>query len=169
MLAVIEIGGKQYNVKPGTKFKTEKVDLAEGKSFTVEKVLLISAEDGADFKIGMPLLKDEKVEAKVLSHGKADKIRVFKMKAKKRYSKAQGHRQTYTELEIISIGGKKAPAKVEKVVSEKVKTEDKSKSVTKEKKVGTVKKEKENTETKTAKKAPAKKAIVVKKANATKK
>lgn len=169
MLAVIEIGGKQYNVKPGTKFKTEKVDLAEGKTFTVEKVLLISAEDGTDFKIGMPLLKDEKVEAKVVSHGKADKIRVFKMKAKKRYSKAQGHRQTYTELEIVSIGGKKAPAKVEKVVSVKAKTEENPKSVTKETKVDTVKKTRKEAETTTIKKTLTKKAVVVKKANASKK
>ena len=161
MLAVIEIGGKQYNVTVGTKFQTEKIDLAEGKTFEIKNVLLMSEEDGKDFKIGMPLLEGEKVEAKILSHGKGEKIRVFKMKAKKRYSKVQGHRQQYTELEIISIGGKKAKAPVAKA-----KVAEAKKEVTKAKKTDTItpakseeaKKVAKKTTTKAApKKTPAKK------------
>lgn len=112
MVAVIELGGKQYNVSVGTKFTTEKIDLAEGKTFDVEKVLLVSDDAGQDCKIGMPLLKDQKVTIKVLNHGKGDKIRVFKMKAKKRYSRVQGHRQLFTEVEVVEIAGEKAKASV---------------------------------------------------------
>lgn len=153
MLAVIEIGGKQYNVTVGTKFQTEKIDLAEGKTFEIKNVLLMSEEDGKDFKIGMPLLEGEKVEAKILSHGKGEKIRVFKMKAKKRYSKVQGHRQQYTELEIISIGGKKAKAPVAKA-----KVAEDKKEVTKAKKTDTITPAKSEEAKKVAKKTTTKDA-----------
>lgn len=167
MLAVIEIGGKQYNVTLGTKFQTEKIDLPEGKTFEIEKVLLVSEKDGTGFKMGMPLLAEEKVEAKVLSHGKEDKIRIFKMKAKKRYSKVQGHRQQFTELEIVSIGGKKAVASAKKVESAEKKATTVAKSVTKAKKDDTARNVKK--EVKVAeKKVPAKK-VTVKKAETTKK
>lgn len=119
MLAVVAIGGKQYNVTVGTKFRTEKIDVEEGKTFDINNVLLLSDEEGKDTKIGMPILKGETVQAKVLSHGKGDKIRVFKMKAKKRYQKVQGHRQQYTELEIVSIGGKKAKPAAKKTATVK--------------------------------------------------
>ncbi len=161
MLAVVELGGKQYNVEVGTKFQTEKIDLAEGKTFNVENVLLVSEADGKGFKVGMPLLKDEKVEAKILSHGKGEKLRVFKMKPKKRYSKVQGHRQQYTEVEIVSIGGKKAKpvtkTKKTKTPTEAKKATKAKKDVTKAKKVDTMKSVKSK-ETKTAAKKTTKKA-----------
>jgi len=164
MLAVVALGGKQYNVTVGTKFQTEKIDLAEGKTFEIEDVLLVSEEDGKGFKMGMPLLKDEKVEAKVISHGKGDKIRVFKMKPKKRYSKVQGHRQQYTEVEIVSIGGKKTKSPVKaakaKAPSKAKKAASATKSVTKAKKADTIKsaKSKEKKEIKTTAKKTIKKA-----------
>jgi len=101
MIAVIKTGGKQYLVKPGDKLKVEKLDKKEGEEFSFSDVLLV--EKSKKLEIGNPLVKDIKVEAKVLSHGKGDKIIVFKYKPKKRESRKIGHRQPYTEIEIIGI------------------------------------------------------------------
>ena len=100
MLAIIKTGGKQYIVKPGDKLKVEKIDKKEGEEIIFSDVLLI--EKDKKIEIGMPLLKAE-VKAKILSHGKGDKIIIFKYKAKKRESKKTGHRQPYTEIEIVGI------------------------------------------------------------------
>ena len=101
MLAIIKTGGKQYIVQPGDKLKVEKLDKKEGAEFSFSDVLLI--EKNKKVEIGAPLVKDAKVEAKILSHGKGDKIIVFKYKPKKRYSRKIGHRQPYTEIKIIGI------------------------------------------------------------------
>jgi large subunit ribosomal protein L21 len=101
MLAIIKTGGKQYIVQPGDKLKVEKLDKKEGEEFSFSDVLLV--EKNKKIEIGNPLVKDTKVEAKVLSHGKAEKIIVYKYKPKKRESRKIGHRQPYTEIEIISI------------------------------------------------------------------
>ena len=100
MLAIIKTGGKQYIVKPGDKLKVEKIDKKEGGEVIFSDVLLI--EKDKKIEIGTPLLKAE-VKAKILSHGKGDKIIIFKYKAKKRESKKTGHRQPYTEIEIVGI------------------------------------------------------------------
>ena len=76
MIAIIKTGGKQYIVKPGDKLKVEKLDKKEGEAFSFSDVLLV--EKSKKVEIGTPLVKDAKVEAKVLSHGKGDKIIVFK-------------------------------------------------------------------------------------------
>jgi len=101
MLAVIKTGGKQYLVKPGDKLKVEKLEGEEGAGVSFSDVLLV--EKSKKLEIGTPKVKDAKVEAKILSHGKGDKIIVFKYKAKKRYSRKIGHRQPYTEIEITAI------------------------------------------------------------------
>jgi len=100
MLAIIKTGGKQYIVQPGDKLKVEKLEAKEGDKFTFTEVLLV--EKGDKVEIGAPMLKAE-VEAKIVSHGKADKVIVFKYKPKKRYSRKIGHRQPYTEVEITGI------------------------------------------------------------------
>jgi len=113
MLAVIKTGGKQYLVQLGDKIKVEKLESKEGENIIFSDVLLV-AENFAGVKntamdknkkveIGKPFVAGAKVEAKVLSHGKEDKIIVFKYKAKKRYSRKIGHRQPYTEVEITGI------------------------------------------------------------------
>lgn len=101
MLAIIKTGGKQYIVQPGDKIKVEKLDKKQGEEFSFSDVLLV--EKNKKIEIGNPLVKDVKVDAKVLSHGKGDKIIVFKYKPKKRESRKIGHRQPYTEIEIIGI------------------------------------------------------------------
>ena len=85
MYAIIESCGKQYKVAEGDIVFFEKLDAEEGKKVTFDKVILVSEE------------------GKVVSHGKAKKIIVFKMKAKKNYRRKQGHRQPYTKVEITAI------------------------------------------------------------------
>ena len=100
MLAIIKTGGKQYVVQPGDKIKVEKLDKKEGENFSFTDVLLV--EKSKKIEVGLPKVKAE-VEAKIIGHGKGKKVIVFKYKAKKRYSRKIGHRQPYTEVEIIGI------------------------------------------------------------------
>lgn len=101
MYAIIESCGKQYKVAEGDVVFFEKLDAEEGKKVTFDKVVLVS-EDGK-VQVGNPYVKSVKVEGKVVSHGKAKKILVYKMKPKKNYRRMQGHRQPYTKVEITSI------------------------------------------------------------------
>ena len=101
MLAVIKTGGKQYLVKPGDKIKIEKIDKKEGNEITFKEVLLV--EKNRKLEIGTPLVKGTKVIGKILSQGKSKKVIIFKYKAKTRYKKKAGHRQLYTEVEILKI------------------------------------------------------------------
>ena len=104
MFAVVEIGGHQYKVEPNQKIKVEKLDAEAGKSVQLNSVL-VYAESDADAKIGQPYIEGASVEAKIVEHGRGEKIRVFKKTPKKRFEKTQGHRQDYTLLEITSIKG----------------------------------------------------------------
>jgi len=99
-IAVIKIGGKQYLVKPGEKIKVEKVETEEGKKEKISEVLLVAEKDKVE--IGQPFCKKE-VEYKVIQHGKGEKVKIVKFKPKKGYKKVKGHRQPFTEIEIVSI------------------------------------------------------------------
>ena len=100
--AVITTGGKQYIVTPGAKLKIEKLDIKEDqKEVVFDEVLLLDKSN--KLEIGNPKVEGAKVTAKVLSEGKGDKKIIFKYKAKKRYRLKKGHRQPYTEVEIIKI------------------------------------------------------------------
>ena len=101
MYAIIEACGKQYKVAEGDVVFFEKLDTEEGKKVTFDKVVLVS--DDKKVEVGAPYVKGVKVEGKVVSHGKAKKILVYKYKAKKNYRRTQGHRQPYTKVEITSI------------------------------------------------------------------
>ncbi len=120
MYAIIESCGKQYKVSEGDVVFFEKLDAEEGKKVTFDKVVLVSEE--GKVQIGNPYVKGIKVEGKVVSHGKAKKIIVFKMKAKKNYRRKQGHRQPYTKVEITSIktAAKKAETTAKKETTKKV-------------------------------------------------
>jgi len=102
MFAVVLSGAKQYLVKEGDVIRVEKLEVAAGDNYFFDKVLLVS-RDGKSVEVGAPFLKSS-VTAKVLKQDKAEKIRVFKMKPKKNYKRTYGHRQPFTELEIIKIG-----------------------------------------------------------------
>lgn len=101
MLAVIKTGGKQYLVSPGKKIKIEKVDKKEGQELVFSEVLLL--EKNKKIEIGTPFVQGAKVSGKVLKHGKAEKVIIFKYKAKKRYKLKKGHRQQFSEVEILKI------------------------------------------------------------------
>jgi len=101
MLAIIKTGGKQYKVAPGDKIKIEKIDKKEGSEITFPQVLLV--EKNRKLEIGTPFIKGAKVVGKILSQGKDKKVIVFKYKPKTRYKKKAGHRQLFTEIEIIKI------------------------------------------------------------------
>jgi large subunit ribosomal protein L21 len=104
MYAVIKTGGKQYKVAAGDKVKVEKLTGDVGSTVVIDKVLLIA--DGETTTIGAPLVAGAKVNATVVSHGRGDKVMIFKMRRRKHYRKTQGHRQSYTELQIDTISAK---------------------------------------------------------------
>lgn len=99
--AIVGIGGKQFRVAEGDVISAEKIADEADKTITLNHVFLVS--DGTDTKIGTPLVEGASVEAKVLEVKKGDKIRVFKMKARKRYRREKGHRQWEAKLEIVKI------------------------------------------------------------------
>lgn len=99
MYAVIETGGKQYQVKEGDVIFVEKLD-AEGE-FTFDKVIM--AGEGKDVKVGAPYLEGATVKATLLKQGKSKKITVFTYKPKKHVKTKQGHRQPYSQVRIEAI------------------------------------------------------------------
>ncbi|MGE5469200.1 MAG: 50S ribosomal protein L21 [Bacteroidota bacterium] len=101
MYAVIKTGGKQYRVTNGLKLKVEQIPADVGAEVTLDQVLM--AGEGESVKIGAPFLAGAVVKATVVSHGRHDKVKIFKMRRRKHYQKHQGHRQNYTELRIDSI------------------------------------------------------------------
>jgi large subunit ribosomal protein L21 len=96
--AVIETGGKQYRVSSGDKIKIEKTAHSDGK-LAFDKVLL--TVDGDEIKIGLPYLDNAKIEGKVLRDARDKKKIVFRYHSKTRYRKLKGHRQHFTEVEIL--------------------------------------------------------------------
>jgi large subunit ribosomal protein L21 len=101
MYAVIKTGGKQYKVTAGEKLKVEKLVGDVGSAVVIDKVLLIA--NGETTTVGAPLIAGATVNATVVSHGRGDKVMIFKMRRRKHYRKTQGHRQSYTEIQIDTI------------------------------------------------------------------
>ena len=101
MYAVIKTGGKQYKVAAGETLKVERLSAKVGQDVTLDQVLAVGA--GADLVTGSPLVGGARVIASVVSHGRHDKVRIFKMKKRKHYQKRQGHRQGYTEIRISAV------------------------------------------------------------------
>jgi len=101
MYAVIETGGKQYQVSEGDVIFIEKLTAEADQTVTFDKVSALGADDG--IKIGTPYVEGASVEAKVIKNGKAKKITVFTYKPKKGEKKKQGHRQPYTQVKIEAI------------------------------------------------------------------
>ena len=101
MYAVIETGGKQYRVAPGTSVKIEKLVGDPGADITFDKVVAV-VNDAGELKAGKDAA-GAKVSATIENHGRADKVIVFKFKRKKQYRKTQGHRQGYTQVLVTGI------------------------------------------------------------------
>lgn len=102
MYAVIVTGGKQYRVMQGETLRVEKLDAEAGSELTLDNVLMLGDADG--IKIG-DALNGATVSAKVVGHGRADKVRIIKFRRRKHHRKQMGHRQHYTEIEITGING----------------------------------------------------------------
>jgi large subunit ribosomal protein L21 len=101
MYAIIKSGGKQYKVTEGAKVKVELLAGADGEEITIREVLAVS--DGTTTVVGSPYVTGASVQGKLLSHGKARKVTIFKYKRRKDYKKKVGHRQPYTELVVEKI------------------------------------------------------------------
>ena len=101
MHAVIESGGKQYRVEPGSRIRVERLTVEEGEQIEFDRVLLVG--DGETAVAGTPCVDGGKVSATVLGHGRAPKVNIIKFKRRKGYMRRQGHRQAYTELRITEI------------------------------------------------------------------
>ena len=105
--AVIKTGGKQYIVTSGQKLKVENLNDEKGEKIEVGKEVIFDqvllTEKSGKLMIGEPLVEGAKVSGKVIEQGKGDKVIALRYKAKKRVSVKKGHRQQYTEVEIIKV------------------------------------------------------------------
>ena len=99
--AIIETGGKQYRVAAGEKIKIEKLDATEGEGVVFDKVLFISEDDAVT--VGSPYISGAKVEGKVLAQARSKKVIIFKYHSKTRQRKKRGHRQYFTEVEVMKV------------------------------------------------------------------
>ncbi|MBU0766219.1 50S ribosomal protein L21 [Patescibacteria group bacterium] len=124
MFAIVDIAGFQEKVSEGDSLRVPTLGGEPGKKVTFDKVLLLVKSE-SDIKIGTPTVAGASVEAKVIEHGKGDKIRVFKMKKRKRYRRVHGHRQGYTDIEIVKIVAGVAKAAAVKSASKKETKESK--------------------------------------------
>ena len=105
MYAVLVTGGKQYRVAQGETLRVEKLEVEAGSEIKFDDILMLGGSDGV--KLG-DALKGATVSAKVVGHGRADKVKIVKFRRRKHHRKQMGHRQYYTEIEITGIaGGKK--------------------------------------------------------------
>ena len=112
MYAVIKTGGKQYRVAAGEKIKVEQIAADVGQEIVITDVLAVG--NGSEIKVGTPLVSGATVTVTVLSHGKHDKVHIFKMRRRKHYQKRQGNRQQFTELQIGAIAGEGAQVMAQK-------------------------------------------------------
>ena len=136
MYAVFRTGGKQYRAAKGDVLRLEKIEAEEGATISFDDVLLIG--EGADIKVGNPIIPGSSVSGKVLRQGKSKKVSVVKFKRRKNYLRQGSHRQFFTEVEITAIsasGAKKAAPKAEKaeVAPAKPASGDKEKAAPKKK------------------------------------
>lgn len=101
MFAIVDIAGSQEKVAVGDRIRVPLLEGEANDTMTFDNVLLLA--DGDKVTIGAPLVGGASVEAKVIEHGRGDKIRVVKMLKRKRYKRVKGHRQHYTSVEITGI------------------------------------------------------------------
>ena len=101
MYAVVKTGGKQYRVQSGNSVRVESLPAAVGATISFEQVLMVG--EGENVRVGMPYVAGAKVNATVVSHGRGEKVWIFKMRRRKHSQKTQGHRQAYTEVRIDDI------------------------------------------------------------------
>ena len=104
MYALIKTGGKQFKVSEGETLKVEKLTTDVGKKVSISDVLTLV--DGEKVTIGTPRVKGASVDVTILSHGRREKVKIFKMNRRNHYKKSQGHRQSFTEIKVDKIAVK---------------------------------------------------------------
>jgi len=171
MYAIVEIAGQQFKVEEGKKIFVHRLETEEGAILEFDRVLLV--EDNDRILVGEPTIENFLVEGKVLDHVRGDKVIVFKKKRKKGYRVKNGHRQNFSQIEIIGIGEKGTIVRKETPKKEKVKkavepaeepvSETKSKEKKSAKKPAVKKKEATLKTKKTAEKKEAEKKPAAKK------
>jgi large subunit ribosomal protein L21 len=102
MYAIVEIAGQQFKVEEGQAHFVHQLEANEGDELSFDRVLLVDNE--GTITVGKPTVSGTTVKATVLSHHKGDKVIVFKKKRRKGYKKKNGHRQSFTKIQINSIG-----------------------------------------------------------------
>jgi large subunit ribosomal protein L21 len=115
MYAIVEIAGQQFKVEEGKKIFVHRLENNEGQ-VNFDKVLLI--ENEGNITIGDPVVKNAVVEGKIVDHVRGEKVIVFKKKKKKGYRVKNGHRQNFTQVEIVSINGNSSSKKAKKEAAE---------------------------------------------------
>ena len=124
MYAIIKTGGKQYRVQQGDELRVEKLVANVGDKVVFDEVVAVG---GDKLVVGTPFVEGYAVEAEVLEQGKADKVIIYKYKAKKDYRRKNGHRQPYTLVKVTGIGAGAPKAKAEKAAkAEEPAKEDKA-------------------------------------------
>ena len=118
MYVIVEIAGLQYKVQKDQRLYVNRLDAAEGKTLSFDKVLLAEDKDGK-VNVGAPVISDASVGAVVEAHVKGDKVIIFKKKRRKGYTKKTGHRQMMTEIRITSVNLSAPKKAATKEVSEK--------------------------------------------------
>ncbi|AFP85343.1 ribosomal protein L21 [secondary endosymbiont of Heteropsylla cubana] len=103
MYAVFQSGGKQHRVSVGQTVRLEKLDVEIGKTINFEKVMMVAKNNNVH--IGQPFIKDIKIIAEVLTHGRSHKVMILKFRRRKHFRKQRGHRQCFTEVKIIGVHG----------------------------------------------------------------
>lgn len=101
MIAVLETGGKQYKVSPGSLIRVEKLAAKKGEEIVLDKVLMIKKDEESFY--GNPWLAGARVVTEVTNQDRDRKIIVYKFKRRKNYHRKYGHRQSFTELKIKEI------------------------------------------------------------------
>ena len=101
MFAVIQSGGKQYNVAEGDVVRLETLKAEPGETVSLDVMML----GGDDVRVGTPLVDGASVKAEVVAHGRGKKLYIYKFKAKSNYRRKTGHRQGYTAVRITEITG----------------------------------------------------------------
>jgi large subunit ribosomal protein L21 len=123
MFAIVDIAGQQFKIEKDQKLYVHRLDGEAGSDIFLDRVLLIDTDKNVI--VGNPVISDAVISAKILSHVKGDKIKIFKKKRRKAYQILKGHRQLLTEIQVSEIfekGGSKAikEASSKKTVKENV-------------------------------------------------
>jgi large subunit ribosomal protein L21 len=99
--AIVESGGYQFRAEEGTLLSVPKIEAEIGSRVHLDRVLLYS--DGKDLRIGTPAVAGVSVQAEIVSHGKTDKVIVFKFRKRENYRRTRGHRQNFTKVRVTEI------------------------------------------------------------------